>query len=136
MRRKTTSHRVERVDSWQEFLRWIVDSPYSNWAFRGVSDATLPLETPLSRYLNVFAVDARAWAAQEQRVLRVFKRKAHQFLTHIPDQGDHLQWLALMEHHGSHLVAVRRSVLRVAEGGDRCIGLGDRSQRGRSSRVA
>jgi hypothetical protein len=33
--------------------------------------------------------------------LRIFKRKAHQFLHHVPALDDDLQWLALMQHHGA-----------------------------------
>jgi hypothetical protein len=76
-------------------------SEYSNWAYRGQSDAALPLETSLTRYLTKYHVSPKVWAAQEQRILRIFKRKAHNYLEHIPDPTDDLQWLALMEHHGS-----------------------------------
>jgi len=90
-----------RVESWEEFLRLITDSPYSNWAFRGHCDQRWPLFSALSRYLRSFRIDPRAWSGQEERILRIFKRKAHQFLTHHPDPGDDLQWLALMQHHGA-----------------------------------
>jgi hypothetical protein len=42
-----------------------------------------------------------AWAEQEERIVRIFKRKAHLFLDHIPDETDAFQWLALMQHHGA-----------------------------------
>ena len=38
---------------------------------------------------------------QEERILRIFRRKAHLLLTHIPDENDLLEWLALMQHHGA-----------------------------------
>ena len=34
-------------------------------------------------------------------MLRIFKRKAHLHLTHVPDANDVFQWLALMQHHGT-----------------------------------
>jgi hypothetical protein len=37
----------------------------------------------------------------ELRIVRVFKRKAHLFLSHVPDEADSFQWLALMQHHGA-----------------------------------
>jgi hypothetical protein len=42
-----------------------------------------------------------AWPGQESRILRIFKRKAHQFLTKPPDADDDFQWMALMQHHGT-----------------------------------
>ena len=38
---------------------------------------------------------------QEERILRIFKRKAHQFLDKPPDAADDFQWMALMQHHGA-----------------------------------
>ena len=90
-----------RLSSWEQFLERITDSPYSNWAFRGQREQQWPLFSGLSRYLRSFQVDPRAWPDQEARILRIFKRKAHQFLTPRPEPGDDLQWLALMQHHGA-----------------------------------
>ena len=38
---------------------------------------------------------------QEARIIRIFKRKAHLYLDHVPRDDDDLQWLALMQHHGA-----------------------------------
>jgi hypothetical protein len=97
----SSSFRTIQIRSWPEFLGAIMHSEYSNWAYRGQSDATLPLETSLTRYLTKYNVSPEVWRTQEQRILRIFKRKAHNYLEHIPDFSDDLQWLALMEHHGS-----------------------------------
>src|SRR5688572_28740343 len=74
---------VHVLTSWEAFLDTITDSPLSNWAFRGQSNATWPLFSTLSRYFLAFRVHPEAWRAQEARSLRIFKRKAHQFLPHI-----------------------------------------------------
>ncbi len=37
----------------------------------------------------------------EMGLFRKFKRQSEQFLAHIPGQGDYLEWLALMQHHGA-----------------------------------
>ena len=71
---------VFRLKSWDDFLKLIVNPPYSQWAFRGERDERWPLYSSLSRYLQNAKVDPRAWPDQESRILRVFKRKAHQFL--------------------------------------------------------
>src|SRR5437660_136551 len=95
------SYRVFRLTSWDEFLKLIIRPPYSNWAFRGERDETWPLYSSLSRYFQNFRVHQDAWAEQEARVLRIFKRKAHQFVDRPPDSDDDFQWLALMQHHGA-----------------------------------
>jgi len=96
-----TTYRVSRLKSWDAFLELIVSTPYSNWAFRGERDASWPLYSSISRYLMNFGVDRKAWPEQEGRILRVFKRKAHQYLEQPPDPDDDFQWLALMQHHGA-----------------------------------
>ncbi|HLY19267.1 MAG TPA: FRG domain-containing protein [Bryobacteraceae bacterium] len=90
-----------RLKSWDDFLKIITGSPYSNWAFRGSPDESWPLESTVSRYFRNFQIDRRAWPHQEGRILRIFKRKAHQFLAQPPDADDDFQWLALMQHHGA-----------------------------------
>jgi hypothetical protein len=99
--RAPKSYRVYRLESWDAFLKQITQTPYSNWAFRGERDERWPLYSSLSRYLQNFGVAPRAWPEQESRILRIFKRKAHQFLNQPPDPDDDFQWLALMQHHGA-----------------------------------
>ena len=96
-----TIYKQYRLESWDEFLKIITGSPYSNWAFRGHRKEAWPLASALSRYFRIFRIDPRAWPQQEGRILRVFKRKAHQFLAQPPEADDDFQWLALMQHHGA-----------------------------------
>jgi hypothetical protein len=92
---------VFRLESWQDFLEHVIHTPYSNWAFRGERDSSWPLYSSISRYLMHNAVARDAWSEQEARILRIFKRKAHQFLERPPEWDDDFQWLALMQHHGA-----------------------------------
>src|SRR5256885_15234511 len=101
IKRARRSYRVFRLDSWEEFLRHVIHPPYSNWAFRGERDERWPLYSSLSRYFQNFRVARAAWAEQEARILRIFKRKAHQFLDKPPALDDDFHWLALMQHHGA-----------------------------------
>ena len=94
-------YRLFRLDSWDDFLKLITSQPYNNWAFRGERDERLPLYSSLSRYFQNFRLAPAAWPKQEARILRIFKRKAHQFLTKPPDPDDDFEWLALMQHHGA-----------------------------------
>jgi hypothetical protein len=92
---------VFRIESWEAFLERITRPPYSHWAFRGERDERWPLYSSLSRYLQSFDVTPKAWPEQEARILRIFKRKAHQFLDKPPSLDDDFQWMALMQHHGA-----------------------------------
>jgi hypothetical protein len=94
-------YRVFRLESWDQFLKVITGSRYSNWAFRGERDERWPLYSAISRYFQNFGIDPRAWPSQEKRIIRIFKRKAHQFVAQPPGPDDDLQWLALMQHHGA-----------------------------------
>ena len=94
-------YRVIRVESWEAFLGHITKPPYSNWAFRGERDERWPLYSSLSRYLQNFRIAPKVWPEQEGRIIRIFKRKAHQFLDKPPALEDDFQWLALMQHHGA-----------------------------------
>ena len=94
-------YQVIRLQSWEEYLSLITDSPYQHWAFRGQKDASAPLFSGLSRYLMTFHVNPRAWPEQEERILRIFKRKAIHFLDNVPQQNDDFEWLALMQDHGA-----------------------------------
>lgn len=100
-RRFRRTYRLFRLDTWDQFLKLVAHPPYSNWAFRGEHDERWPLYSSLSRYFRAFEVDPRAWPEQESRILRIFKRKAHQFVDQPPDPDDDFQWLALMQHHGA-----------------------------------
>src|SRR5438093_3138072 len=101
-RSKIEAHyKVVQLQSWDEYLSIISDSPYQNWAFCGQRDASAPLFSALSRYFMSFRVDPRAWPEQEERILRIFKRKAIHFLDVVPDREDDFEWLALMQDHGA-----------------------------------
>ncbi len=79
------------------------------WAFRSQQDARWPLLTSLSRYLNAYIPDQSLWRAREERAIRIFRRKAHNYLggTVGGSMGestaldDILRCLALMQHHGA-----------------------------------
>jgi len=106
----STAGRVERktprvvrrvIRSWGEFVdivqRW---QGFRNWCFRGQASAEWPLRTSLSRHIEVAKVCEQAWMLQESRIRRIFRRKSHLFANDLP-QDDELEWLALMQHHGS-----------------------------------
>jgi hypothetical protein len=87
------------VSNWNEFVG--LSSELDGWAFRGQEDASWALLSSLSRYLNSFIPDRTTWRSREERAIRIFRRKAHNYL---PDQrvlDNDLRCLALMQHHGA-----------------------------------
>ena len=94
-------HIMETIEiaNWNEFVS--LTSEYNGWAFRGLPDADWQLRSSLSRYLHSFVPDKSSWRQREERALRIFRRKAHNYL---PDAGvlvDDIRCLALMQHHGA-----------------------------------
>src|SRR5262245_46539855 len=97
---KKHSYLVEEFSSWDALAERLAGPNYEGWAFRGHADARWSLMSTLDRYLDAY-IEKRYWVAQEERIKRIFRRKAHLFLSHIPEPGDTFQWLALMQHHGA-----------------------------------
>ena len=96
-----THYKEVIINSWSEFRDLAESSDYRSWAYRGQTDASWPLLSSLSRYFFKYNIHAEAWPIQEERILRIFRRKAYLYLHRVPDEDDSLQWLALMQHHGA-----------------------------------
>jgi hypothetical protein len=60
-----------------------------------MGDAIWPLQTSLERLLVSPVVEA------ERYLLTTFQRRAHHYVTDCPKLDDYLEWLALMQHHGT-----------------------------------
>jgi len=88
-----------RVKSWIDFVA--LSSELDGWAFRGQQDARWPLLTSLSRYLNAYIPDHASWRLREERAIRIFRRKAHNYLGDPSVLDNALRCLALMQHHGA-----------------------------------
>lgn len=76
-------------------------SECDGWAFRGLQDADWLLLSSLSRYLQSFVPDMSSWRMREERALRIFRRKAHNYLPDARVLSDDIRCLALMQHHGA-----------------------------------
>jgi hypothetical protein len=95
------SAQVVEVNAWADYETAIRSRELQGWAFRGQSSAYWPVVSSLTRRLRGYDVHPSAWTIQERRILSLFKRKAHLFLDHIPEEADYFQWLGLMQHHGA-----------------------------------
>ncbi|MBV8667099.1 MAG: FRG domain-containing protein [Burkholderiaceae bacterium] len=88
-----------RVDHWNEFVS--LSAELDGWAFRGQQDAAWPLLSSLSRYLQSYIADRSTWRLREERAIRIFRRKAHNYLDNADVLQNDLRCLALMQHHGA-----------------------------------
>lgn len=94
LERLATEHPI--ISGAAELFECIQSPPFSNakWAFRGLSDADYVLRA------SIEGVAIRPGVAEDY-VEREFRRRAHHYLTDLPDDLDDLEWLALMQHHGA-----------------------------------
>ncbi len=89
------------INSWQKYLNLTLSRDFVSWGFRGQADSSWQIQSTLSRYLKNFNVHSDSWEHQEERIIRIFKRKAHHYLKNIPPDDDIMQWLSIMQHHGT-----------------------------------
>ena len=87
------------LESWNDFVE--IAHSHDGWAFRGQRDANWPLFSSLSRYLQKFKSDPDSWQEAEAKSIRIFRRKAHNYLTDLRVLENDLRCLALMQHHGA-----------------------------------
>ena len=92
---------VRRFDNAWDLLLELHGHPLSNhhWAFRGQTNAAWKLESSIERLRKTYSNSFRGNA--EDYVREAFKRRAHHYLQRIPQDGEELEWMALMRHHGA-----------------------------------
>lgn len=88
-----------QIRDWQEFTDLTL--ALEGWAFRGQRYARAQLSSSLSRYLGSFVPDAATWTEREKRAIRIFRRKAHNYLSNEAVLQEELRTVALMQHHGA-----------------------------------
>ncbi len=77
----------------------------SNFIFRGQSNSKWPLQTSLERSINSSSNTHPTFRYNsdsiERAMLHEFKRKYPLYSSVLPEYNDHLEWLAIMQHHGA-----------------------------------
>lgn len=76
-------------------------SEEKQWIFRGQTNAEWGLETTLERLARRFSIDFNELLTIENGMVRKFQRAAPLYLSRPLQKCDKMQWLALMQHHGS-----------------------------------
>ncbi len=85
------------VDSWNDLHSHVKDG----WLYRGHRHFDWPLETSLERYCKRQDVGSTDIPRLERLIVREFRRAYHEFGTQSPADLAHMEWLALMQHHGA-----------------------------------
>lgn len=85
--------------SWEELAKTL--ESLEGWAFRGEPSSQWDLFSSLSRRLTRYCPDPHEWPAREARAMRIFRRKAHNYLQDHRVLEDDLRCLAMMQHHGA-----------------------------------
>jgi len=74
----------------------------SHWIFRGLADAArCELKPSLERCKEKYDIPGQAMGWVEGGLIRRFKRNYYHYSSDAPDDGDYIEWLALMRHHGA-----------------------------------
>lgn len=91
--------RLLKLNTWNEFNNYCTKR--DGWAFRGQRDADWSLLCSLSRTLLRTHIAREEWQLREERAIRIFKRKAHVYLSDRSVLDDKIRCLAMMQHHGA-----------------------------------
>ncbi len=93
------------IDSWDEFTTLMITKPYKGNIYRGHEDASWELETKLQRAFRDLRIAPRYQQGREDSIVSTFKRKAHPYLRHLPNDRnknrEYLEWLSIMQHYGA-----------------------------------
>lgn len=89
------------ITDWNEYKNLVSSPKMQSWIFRGQSDASWPVLSSISRHFENFNLNKKAWPHLEERLLRIFKRKAHHYLDYIPKDHEAFEWLSIIQHHGT-----------------------------------
>lgn len=93
------------ISCWQGFMdfRSKVLKDDKKWAFRGMTNWEWDLKTSLERMADNYMIPLPNLYEEkiEQGLIRRFKREYPKYSWHVPDDLDHISWLAIMQHHGA-----------------------------------
>jgi hypothetical protein len=101
--KKYDNTEIIEINSITDFIRSTKLLPKKQWVFRGHANELWKIESTLSRFLRTHATNIKtSWhARRESQAISRFQKAAHDFLNHLPDDKNTLEWLAVMRHYGA-----------------------------------
>lgn len=94
------------INSW-EHLQHVYESRFAlrgtrRWVFRGQQNTIWDLKPSLERIVcDRVGLIPSCMSDVEAFLLERFQRHLHRYQSRVPAEDDHLEWLALMQHHGA-----------------------------------
>jgi hypothetical protein len=94
-------YKVINPKTWDN-MRNLVSQMTGQWAFRGQTKESWGLSTTLERaiFTGEHIDNADLIGEKEKLILWEFKRRGHHYLSSVPADTQHLEWLALIQHYG------------------------------------
>jgi hypothetical protein len=94
---------VIEVNTFDVFTNIIDQMEHRYWVFRGHGKYGWHIESTLARYFRSHAgnIQSGSHYPREADAIRKFRRSAHLHLSHLPEDNDLLNWLAVMQHFGA-----------------------------------
>ncbi len=89
----------KKISNAPELLQCFQSPPFNEerWVFRGHSRLSWRLQPTIERLANEQHISPHV----EKYAEREFKRRAHHYISDLPNDEDDLEWVALMQHHGA-----------------------------------
>jgi hypothetical protein len=102
-------YKFEKACTWDDFASWSTgilnarNADKKRWIFRGQRKASYDLKTTIEREVERSGFDLKDLSEKcyERRLLNEFRRRAHHYLSHVPERYDLSEWLAMMQHYGA-----------------------------------
>ena len=107
-KKKKSDIPTKKINSWDKLEEILNTKKYRKWIFRGQSDASWDLISGYLRYARniktITTPDQKRLGPMnmhEKNMFKKFQAHAHLYLTNLPPKTDTIEWLALMQHHGT-----------------------------------
>ena len=98
-------YKSKTINTWPYLSSFLVQRKRewgNDWIFRGQQDSAWGLETSLERAsVRRFGIRHKELPEIEAKLLREFKRHSIPYRENFPSDEDLLEWIALMQHHGT-----------------------------------
>jgi hypothetical protein len=85
-------------ETWKEAVMFFGSNP--QYIFRGQANVQWGLSTKIERICHQNNFPTSFLANRESVILREFQRRAHHYLSDLPDLDNKLEWYALIQHFG------------------------------------
>jgi len=84
-----------------EAFKDIHEPQKKNWIYRGQRNFSWHIETSLERACEAWELPLTKAMETEELLIREFKRRFHLYTTDLPEDKAYIEWLSIMQHHGS-----------------------------------